>query len=129
MIAAADRGNCYTISQIAVPLKACRTMAAEITAGSMLTGVLDLSFDKKKLNVGGVNCIDEILKDTQITEGWRISENERMQLGKSFCCGCDLPLRSSLSARETYEACVVSERVFSDPRPEPTFFGTCFQHQ
>ena len=41
-----------TISQIAVPLKACRAMAAEITAGSMLTGVLDLSFDKKNSTWG-----------------------------------------------------------------------------
>ena len=47
VIKAVDKGSWITISKVAVPLKACTAMAAEIAGAGMLTGVLDLLFDKK----------------------------------------------------------------------------------
>ena len=47
MIKDVDRKYWITISKIAMPLKACTVMAAEIIGVSVLTEVLDLLFDKK----------------------------------------------------------------------------------
>ena len=48
------------ISKIAVPLKTCTVMDADIAGASVLQGLFDLSFDKK-INVDSINrCIDEI---------------------------------------------------------------------
>ena len=47
MIKAVDREQWITLSKIAVPLRACTAMAAEIAAASVLTEVIDLRLTKK----------------------------------------------------------------------------------
>ena len=60
-----------TISKIAVPRKTCTAMAAEIAGARVLTGLLDLLFDKK-LNVDNINAfVDEVMMNTRSTESWK----------------------------------------------------------
>ena len=65
VIKAVDRKNWITISNIAVPLRACTAMAAEITGVSVLTEVLDLLLDEK-FNWENINECESI-------ELWKIT--------------------------------------------------------
>ena len=47
MIKGVDRDKWITMSNISVPLKACTAIAVDIAGAGMLTGILDLFFDKK----------------------------------------------------------------------------------
>ena len=66
MIKDVDQVKWITTSKIAVPLKTCTAMAAEIADASVLTSLLDLFFDKK-LNVENINrCTDEVMMNTEM---------------------------------------------------------------
>ena len=64
-----------TISNIAVPLKACTAMAAEIAGASMLTAVLDFLFDKKqsrKTSTVVLSKSESTLESERLTRGLKI---------------------------------------------------------
>ena len=62
MIKAVYREQWITLSKIAVPLRACTAMTAEIAAASVLTEVIDLRFDTKNWeNV--YECTNKISRD------------------------------------------------------------------
>ena len=61
VIKGVDRDRWVTISKISVPLKVGTAMAAEVAGVCVLTGVLDLVFNKS-LCVQNINqCINRIL--------------------------------------------------------------------
>ena len=111
MIEAVDREKRITIIKIAVPKKACTTLAAE-TAGA-----------SKKL-VLRTYCWEVI---RTILDATNTKDNRRQGAMRTLVCSCDLPLGSSSSSTRETGRHPFRLLVLSDWRPEPCF-GTYFQH-
>ena len=61
MIKGVDRDRWVTINKISVPLKVGTAMAAEVAGVCVLTGVLDLVFNKSLCAQNINQCINRIL--------------------------------------------------------------------